>query len=255
MDMASTWVFSGVSFHLEACPQGVARVLFKKTPTFGSPMLKVRPPDGNQQSCKDTLTNLHEFVVVPVSVVHAVVLHLPLLLEPVSRHVLVLKLLLLMVLLWVVVVRMRPLFLLVRTSHDGRRRGRRRRRGDRGRPGRKVTAAANVRRGRRGPVGARDAVDRGRAVARPNDGRSRRGGGGRRAAVARGGRVAVGAHGGGGDGHEREGAQLCLEHGLTALALAGGGNDACVGLGRRRVAEPVRVGRSQKICNNGEKKR
>ncbi len=28
--------FSGVSFHLEKCPQGVAFVLFQKTPTFGS---------------------------------------------------------------------------------------------------------------------------------------------------------------------------------------------------------------------------
>ncbi len=38
MDMVSTgglWLF-GVSFHLEKCPHGVASVLFKKTPTFGS---------------------------------------------------------------------------------------------------------------------------------------------------------------------------------------------------------------------------
>jgi hypothetical protein len=28
--------FSGVSFHLRRCPQGVASVLNKKTPTFGS---------------------------------------------------------------------------------------------------------------------------------------------------------------------------------------------------------------------------
>jgi hypothetical protein len=35
MDMVSTEEFSGVSFHLEKCPQGVASVLFKKTPIFG----------------------------------------------------------------------------------------------------------------------------------------------------------------------------------------------------------------------------
>jgi hypothetical protein len=36
MDMVSAVGFSGVSFHLSRCPQGVASVLCKKTPVFGS---------------------------------------------------------------------------------------------------------------------------------------------------------------------------------------------------------------------------
>ncbi len=36
MNMVSTWGFSGMSFHLRRCPQGVASVLCKKTPIFGS---------------------------------------------------------------------------------------------------------------------------------------------------------------------------------------------------------------------------
>ncbi len=34
MNMVSTGGFSGVSFHLRTCPQGVAPVLCKKTPIF-----------------------------------------------------------------------------------------------------------------------------------------------------------------------------------------------------------------------------
>ncbi len=36
MEMVSKEEFSGLSFQLKICPQGVASVLFKKTPTFGS---------------------------------------------------------------------------------------------------------------------------------------------------------------------------------------------------------------------------
>ncbi len=36
MNMMSAGGFSGVSFHLRTCPQGVASVLYKKTPIFGS---------------------------------------------------------------------------------------------------------------------------------------------------------------------------------------------------------------------------
>jgi hypothetical protein len=36
MIMVSARGFSGVSFHLSKCPQGVASVLCKKTPIFGS---------------------------------------------------------------------------------------------------------------------------------------------------------------------------------------------------------------------------
>jgi hypothetical protein len=36
MIMVSAEGFSGVSFHLRRCPQGVASVLCKKTPIFGS---------------------------------------------------------------------------------------------------------------------------------------------------------------------------------------------------------------------------
>jgi hypothetical protein len=36
MNMVSAVGFSGVSFHLRTCPQGVASVLCKKTPFFGS---------------------------------------------------------------------------------------------------------------------------------------------------------------------------------------------------------------------------
>jgi hypothetical protein len=36
MDMVSTGGFWGLSFHLEICPQGVAFLLFKNNPTFGS---------------------------------------------------------------------------------------------------------------------------------------------------------------------------------------------------------------------------
>jgi hypothetical protein len=36
MNMVSAGGFSGVSFHLNKCPQGVASVLCKKTPIFGS---------------------------------------------------------------------------------------------------------------------------------------------------------------------------------------------------------------------------
>jgi hypothetical protein len=35
MNMVSAGGFSGVSFHLERCPQGVASVLCKKTPIVG----------------------------------------------------------------------------------------------------------------------------------------------------------------------------------------------------------------------------
>ncbi len=35
MDMVSTGGFSGVSFHLEKCPQGIASALCKKIPIFG----------------------------------------------------------------------------------------------------------------------------------------------------------------------------------------------------------------------------
>jgi hypothetical protein len=41
MEMLSKRGFLGVSFHLDKCPQGVASVRFKKTPTFGSPGLKL----------------------------------------------------------------------------------------------------------------------------------------------------------------------------------------------------------------------
>jgi hypothetical protein len=54
MNMVSTEGFSGVSFHLKRCPQGVASVLCKKTPIFGS-----------RRSKLDHLTVLsfqHEFV-------------------------------------------------------------------------------------------------------------------------------------------------------------------------------------------------
>jgi hypothetical protein len=36
MKMVFTGGFSGVSFHLRRCPQGVASALCKKTPIFGS---------------------------------------------------------------------------------------------------------------------------------------------------------------------------------------------------------------------------
>jgi hypothetical protein len=36
MNMVSAGGFSGVSFNLSKCPQGVASVLCKKTPIFGS---------------------------------------------------------------------------------------------------------------------------------------------------------------------------------------------------------------------------
>ncbi len=36
MDRVSTGGFLGASFHVEKCPQGVASVLCKKTPSFGS---------------------------------------------------------------------------------------------------------------------------------------------------------------------------------------------------------------------------
>jgi hypothetical protein len=36
MNMVSAGGFSGVSFHVRTCPQGVASVLRKKTPIFGS---------------------------------------------------------------------------------------------------------------------------------------------------------------------------------------------------------------------------
>ncbi len=36
MNMVSAGGFSGVSFHLRRCPQGVASVLCKKTTIFGS---------------------------------------------------------------------------------------------------------------------------------------------------------------------------------------------------------------------------
>ncbi len=41
MNMVSTGRFSGVSFHLRRCPQGVASVLCKKTPIFGSQRSKL----------------------------------------------------------------------------------------------------------------------------------------------------------------------------------------------------------------------
>jgi hypothetical protein len=36
MNMVPAGGFSGISFHLRRCPQGVASVLGKKTPIFGS---------------------------------------------------------------------------------------------------------------------------------------------------------------------------------------------------------------------------
>ncbi len=47
-NMVSAGGFSGVSFHLRRCPQGVASVLWKKVPIFHFwvPTTKVRPPDG-----------------------------------------------------------------------------------------------------------------------------------------------------------------------------------------------------------------
>jgi serine/threonine protein kinase len=47
MYMVSAGGFSGVRFHSRRCPQGLASVICKKTPIFGSPV-KVRPPDGSQ---------------------------------------------------------------------------------------------------------------------------------------------------------------------------------------------------------------
>ncbi len=41
MNLVSAGGFSGVSFHLRGCPQGVARVLCKKTPIFGSQRSKL----------------------------------------------------------------------------------------------------------------------------------------------------------------------------------------------------------------------
>jgi hypothetical protein len=53
MNMVSAGGFSGVSFHLRTCPQGVASVLCKKTPIFASRGSKL-----------DYLTVFHEFSVV-----------------------------------------------------------------------------------------------------------------------------------------------------------------------------------------------
>jgi hypothetical protein len=41
MNIVSARWFSGVSFHLRRCPQGVASVLCKKTPIFGSQLSKL----------------------------------------------------------------------------------------------------------------------------------------------------------------------------------------------------------------------
>jgi hypothetical protein len=41
MNMVSAGGFLGVSFHLRPCPQGVASVLCKKTPIFGSKRSKL----------------------------------------------------------------------------------------------------------------------------------------------------------------------------------------------------------------------
>jgi hypothetical protein len=57
MNMVSAGGFSGISFHLRRCPQGVACVLCKKNPIFGSRRSKLdhltvsikRRRDNNQQ--------------------------------------------------------------------------------------------------------------------------------------------------------------------------------------------------------------
>ncbi len=41
MNMVSAGGFSGVSFHFRRCPQGVASVLCKKIPIFGSRLSKL----------------------------------------------------------------------------------------------------------------------------------------------------------------------------------------------------------------------
>ncbi len=41
MDKVSAGGFSGVSFHLRKCPQGVASAVCKKTPVFGSQSSKL----------------------------------------------------------------------------------------------------------------------------------------------------------------------------------------------------------------------
>ncbi len=53
INMVSARRFSGVSFHLRRCPQGVATVLCKKTPIFWVPTIKVRPPDGTEYHKKN----------------------------------------------------------------------------------------------------------------------------------------------------------------------------------------------------------
>jgi hypothetical protein len=55
MNMVSAGGFSGVSFHLRRCPQGVTSVLCKKTPIFGS-----------RRSKLDHLTVLHMVGVRPL---------------------------------------------------------------------------------------------------------------------------------------------------------------------------------------------
>ncbi len=49
MNMVSTGGFSGVSFHLRRCPQGVAYVVctLHENPHFWVLAIKVRLPDGN----------------------------------------------------------------------------------------------------------------------------------------------------------------------------------------------------------------
>jgi hypothetical protein len=53
MNMVSAWGFSGVSFHLRTCPQVVASVLCKKTPSFGSRPSKLDHADSDKKTWHD----------------------------------------------------------------------------------------------------------------------------------------------------------------------------------------------------------
>jgi hypothetical protein len=65
MNMVSAGSFSGVSFHLRRCPQGVASVLCKKTPIFGSRWSKLDHLMLYQPTCQPILELLRTLELPP----------------------------------------------------------------------------------------------------------------------------------------------------------------------------------------------